>query len=144
SIASSGLQAGKTVPTVSSAKANSVIAQSPPAGTTAPRGSAVDVTIAQAFTVDVPSVLTLDISIAREVLRSRGLVPGEPSPEPSPAAKGTVTKQDPQPGAHAVPGTTVALTVAGSVQVPKVTDVLLPDAQKALAAVGLTFRIQSE
>ncbi|MFN7997436.1 MAG: PASTA domain-containing protein [Bryobacteraceae bacterium] len=143
-LTAAGLQTGKTRPTVSSAKANTVIAQSPPAGTIVARSSAVDVSVAQAFTVAVPSVLTLDAAVAREAIRARGLVPGEPATETSTAPKGTVTKQNPAPGTLVVPGTTIALTVAGTVQVPKVTDLLLADAQKALSAVGLTFQIQSQ
>ncbi|MHB1613512.1 MAG: Stk1 family PASTA domain-containing Ser/Thr kinase, partial [Actinomycetes bacterium] len=94
-----------------------------------------------AGTVTVPNVVGLTRTTATTALADHGLKVTVTSAASQDQPPGTVTNQSPTPGNVVRKGTTVDLTVsagAGQVAVPPVTGMSLPDAQAALAQVGLT------
>ena len=89
-----------------------VIEQDPSGGTTAPRGSAVTLTVAVApSNVSVPEVIGLDAGSAVAELEGAGLrVTSDTADDDAP--QGTVIGQEPGPGAGVAPGTRVVITVS--------------------------------
>ncbi len=89
-----------------------VIEQDPSGGTTAPRGSAVTLTVAVApSNVSVPEVIGLDAGSAVAELEGAGLrVTSDTADDDAP--QGTVIDQEPGPGAGVAPGTRVVITVS--------------------------------
>jgi beta-lactam-binding protein with PASTA domain len=86
-----------------------VVEQSPPAGTTARPGSAVDLIVSSGpATVSVPDIICQDIDSAQAEVESAGLdfvlAGSQFSDECEP---GTVASQNPGPGAEVEPGTNV-------------------------------------
>lgn len=89
-----------------------VIEQDPSGGTTAPRGSAVTLTVAVApSNVSVPDVIGSDADSAVAELEGAGLrVTSDTADDDAP--QGTVIDQEPGPGAGVAPGTRVVITVS--------------------------------
>jgi beta-lactam-binding protein with PASTA domain len=120
--------AGLTLGTVteresSSRPAGTVLDQDPAGGTTAPKGSAVDIVVAKApvvTTIAMPSVVGNTAASARQKLQGLGFADPIATTVPSPLAAGTVIDQDPPAGRQVDPSRTpVTLTVSGGItQVP--------------------------
>jgi beta-lactam-binding protein with PASTA domain len=89
-----------------------VIEQDPSGGTTAPRGSAVTLTVAVApSNVSVPGVIGLDADSAVAELEGAGLrVTSDTADNDAP--EGTVIDQEPGEGAGVAPGTRIVITVS--------------------------------
>jgi len=91
-----------------------IVDQDPKAGTRAPKGSAVDITVASAQrTISMPDVRRNDNISARQKLQANGF--SDPTADPDDCAEpdGTVVGQDPPPGTQVDPeNTPVHLTVS--------------------------------
>jgi beta-lactam-binding protein with PASTA domain len=113
---------GKTNKRSDVAPRNTVIDQDPAAGVRVPRGSSVDVVLADYILVTVPDLIGKTVKYAREVLTSRGLILGDPREESSDQPIGTIIKQNPKAGKSVAQGQTIEVVIAVSetVQVPSV------------------------
>jgi beta-lactam-binding protein with PASTA domain len=89
-----------------------VVDQNPPSGSTAPRGSAVTITVAVApSNVPVPSVIGLTAAAAQTTLQNQGFrVTSDTADSPEPA--GTVIDQEPPAQSSQPPGTRIVITVS--------------------------------
>ena len=120
--------AGLTLGTVTERESSSrspgtVLDQDPAAGTSAPKGSAVDIIVAKApvvTTIAMPSVIGNTAASARQKLQGLGFADPSAETVPSPLDAGTVIDQSPPAGRQVDPSRTpVTLTVSGGVtQVP--------------------------
>ncbi|MDH6111961.1 beta-lactam-binding protein with PASTA domain/predicted Ser/Thr protein kinase [Kitasatospora sp. MAP12-15] len=125
---------------------DSVISESPAAGTQAAAGATVTLTISQGpGTVTVPSVVGQTTDVATQALQGAGFTVDSskttPSTDPTKVV-GTVASQSPGANGKAKPGATITLTIytaAAKVQVPDVTGKSVKDATAALLSAGLTF-----
>lgn len=136
-VAASQLQlAGFTVGRVdveSEQAADTVVDQSPPANSTAPKGSSVTLSVSKGPTTEtVPDVTLQPVADARATLRAAGfkvVVVRQETDDPSFDA--VVIAQDPAGSSEAEPGSTVTLTVGLYVAPPEpdVTDTLPTDTE---------------
>jgi serine/threonine-protein kinase len=115
--ASSTLQAdGFKVATTfveSSQPANTVIDMSPPAGSSAGKGSIISLTVSKGpKTSTVPDVSSLDVGTATATLANSGFKPKVLYQDVTdPSLDGNVLSETPQGGTQAAPGSTVTITV---------------------------------
>jgi beta-lactam-binding protein with PASTA domain len=145
-------QASATVP------AGEVIAQSPAAGTTAPLGSAVNLTVSAGASIAVPSVLCSTVTIdstgdtslqcntqaaASAIITGAGLTVGTVTQQSSSTVpQGDVISESPAAGSPAAVGTAVNLVLSSGPQqviVPDVVGESQAAANAALTAVGLAI-----
>ncbi len=112
-LAAAGLQA-TVVEVASDQPRQTVVRQTPGAGTEATKGSTVRLAVSSGpAQASVPSVVGLDQQAAQDRLRAAGFdVQVTTEPTNDPAEDGTVTAQDPQGGTKAPDGATVTITVA--------------------------------
>jgi serine/threonine-protein kinase len=100
-------------PVDSDQPANTVIDESPAAGTSAGKGSTVSLTVSKGPTTStIPDVTSQDVGSATSTLANSGFkskIVNQDVTDPS--LDGTVLSQDPGGGGQAKPGTTVTLTV---------------------------------
>jgi beta-lactam-binding protein with PASTA domain len=88
--------------------------------------------------VVVPDLRSLHLNEAENVLRERGLVPGEVTFRPSREPEGTVLEQDPEPGSQVPAGTAVRMVAARPaeeerrVPVPELRGLEVPQAEELL------------
>ena len=117
-IRSAGLTVGSVTPRSSTQPPGSVISQSPTGGTSAPAGSKVDLTIAQApkpKEATVPDVVGKKEAAAVSLLEKAGFTPKTATtPSTEEAKVGAVLEQSPAAGAHARKGATVTITVGAA------------------------------
>jgi len=93
--------------------ANSILAQSPAAGTQINRGSSVDVKVAQAIeTVSVPNIVQHEEADAINILEGVGLQLGAVDEKMSDAATGSVLSQNPDAGTRVLTGSVVDVTLS--------------------------------
>lgn len=125
--------------------ANLVVDQRPPAGTRAPRGTTVTVTVGRLLLlpIRVPDVLTRDAAEAERMLRDLGFVVERASALSLPGSAGKVIGQEPGAGTPATRGSVVRMTVGASataqqVAVPDVTGLPETAAADRLRADGFT------
>ena len=123
--------------------AGNVISQDPLAGTSAPRGSAINLTVSIGpEPVNVPNVVNMTQSAAEAALTSAGLAVGTISQAvDAVVAVGNVISQSPAAGASVLPGSAVNLVISSGpppVIVPNVVNLTQAAAEAALAAAGLT------
>ncbi len=86
----------------------------------------------------VPSVVGLSLTEAKQKLGAAGLEVGEIDRQPSSKTKDTVLKQGVDKGTKVEPGSSVALVVAAPLpQVPSVVGLSLTEAKQKLGAAGL-------
>jgi membrane peptidoglycan carboxypeptidase len=96
----------------SDAPEGQVIAQNPPGGSTAPRGSAVTIVVATPATqVQVPNVVGQREDQAVSALQERGLAPNIVYVDANPPDDGRVLSQNPSGGSTVEPGTSVTIEV---------------------------------
>jgi serine/threonine-protein kinase len=104
--------------------ANTVIEQSPAAGSSAGKGSVISLTVSKGpKTSTVPDVSSLDVGTATSTLANSGFkskIVYQDVTDPN--FDGTVLQQDPAGGGQAKPGTTVTLTVGKLAQATTTTD----------------------
>jgi beta-lactam-binding protein with PASTA domain len=109
----SGLQLGQVTREESDNPANSILSQSPTAGTPVERGSAVDVKIAQPIpTISVPDIVQHEEKDAISILRSVGLRLGTVDEKINDTPTGTVLLQKPDAGAQVPKGTAIDVTLS--------------------------------
>jgi beta-lactam-binding protein with PASTA domain len=112
-LAQTGLQLGQVTSEEGGDPANSILAQSPFAGTEVERGSSVDVKTAQPVpTVSVPNIAQHDEAEAIAALQGVGLRLGIVDEMESAAAIGIVLSQQPVAGARVLKGTAVDVTLS--------------------------------
>jgi serine/threonine-protein kinase len=111
SLESAGLRVGPVSEVDGSGAPGSVTATSPVAGTVLDPGTNVALTVIRS-TLAVPSLLGEHIRKAREVIAKNGFEVGSVSEIYDEHRRGNlVLTQDPQPGAHAAPGSKINLVV---------------------------------
>jgi beta-lactam-binding protein with PASTA domain len=118
-----------------------IVAQAPPPGTQAARGTGVQVTIAAAATAgQVPNVIGARGEDALRQLAAAGLQVGERKTTASTTIPaGSVVQTEPPAGASVAPGTPVALVLSSgspATNVPKVTGMRMSRARKTLEDAG--------
>jgi serine/threonine-protein kinase len=120
-----------------------VLRTTPTVGSTAARGSAVDLTVADSVTVpDVRGTSTKDATAA---MREAGfsVTVGDPAFDPDIDA-GDILRSDPGPGTRVDrTGAKVFLVPSNAVTVPDLSDLKVKDAQKKLADLGLRIDVTS-
>ena len=118
-----------------------VISSDPRGGTSARRGSAVELTISRGPRLfRVPALIDLTRSAAVARIRERGFVP-QVSEEESEAPAGQVIRQSPAPGRELPAGSSVSIVVSSGipkVKVPGLVGLSRPDAVAELRSRGLT------
>ena len=125
--------------------AGMVMGQNPPAGTSAAKGSTVDLTVSSGpHIVTVPNVVGLPQGEAASALAAVGLAVGTVTTQHSDIIpEGSVISQDPDAGSEVAPGSTVALVVSlGPLEmlaVPNVTGLNKAEATAALNALELVL-----
>jgi beta-lactam-binding protein with PASTA domain len=142
-----GLALGEVVQAPSATvRDNHVITQDPPAGSTAPAGSVVNLVVSSGSPtqmVRIPNVVPLPLPAAEVLLRKSGLVVGTVSRAP---ARGIplhcVAFQDPPAGSTVPAGSIVNLSVSApaprrTIAVPNVVGVSRADAERRLSRAGL-------
>jgi beta-lactam-binding protein with PASTA domain len=112
-VVQAGLRVGEESSEESDETADSVTAQSPPAGIQVERGSPVNLVVAQPFpTVAVPNLVDHNESQAISLLASAELRMGSVSERRSPASSGTVLTQNPPSGTRVRKGTNVDVVLS--------------------------------
>jgi eukaryotic-like serine/threonine-protein kinase len=93
--------------------ADTVLAQDPRGGATAPMGSTITLTVSKGpQTTAVPDVTSLDVDTARSTLEQSGFkVKVVKQPASDPSLEGIVLDQQPSPNSQAKPGATVTIFV---------------------------------
>jgi eukaryotic-like serine/threonine-protein kinase len=107
---------------------NTVLAQDPQAGATAPKGSTITLTVSNGpQTTDVPDVTTLDADTARSTLEQSGFkVKVVKQPVDDPSQENVVLDQKPAPNEKAKPGSTVTIFVGSFVDQTTTTTATTP------------------
>lgn len=145
-IEEAGLTVGDiTAEETADAEKGTVLDQNPDAGTTARRGSEVDLVVAgEVADVQVPDVIGADEDEATATLEEAGFQVAVTNAPSDTVAKGNVISQTPGAGQAVPPGTTVGIVVSSGVQVqnvavPNVVGLTRQDAEAALEDAGLRF-----
>jgi serine/threonine-protein kinase len=124
-----------------------VIHSSPPAGTTATRGSEVTLVVSSGPKLaKVPVLVGAQRGTAEQQIRARGLVPNVSEREDS-APVGEVISQSPSAGTKVEPGSSVSIVVSKGEEeasVPNVIGKLRPEAVEAIRAAGLEPSISEQ
>jgi beta-lactam-binding protein with PASTA domain len=134
-----GLKAGSLTTDESPSRPGSVIRQFPDAGDWLPQGAAVDITLAIARRIQVPSLLGMTIAEADLELQAHGLSSGSMSEEVSTERVGAIIAQSPEAGAIVDPGSAVDIVIARekTVSVPELRGHQEADALTLLKRAGL-------
>ena len=122
---------------------STVLAQSPPPGSSEPRGTEVvlDVSAGQRQ-VQVPPVVGLTQALAQDAIEKAGLEVGDAREQESPAARGAVLQTSPPAGTAVSPSTRVDLVISGgppAVETPDVVGQSYASARSMLEQVGLAL-----
>jgi serine/threonine protein kinase/beta-lactam-binding protein with PASTA domain len=120
-----------------------VLRTSPTVGSTAPRGSKVDITVADSITV--PQVRGSSTQDAIAAMRDAGfsVTVGDPTFDPGVDA-GDIVRTDPAPGTRVDrTGAKVFLVPSNAVRVPDLTDLSVRDAEHELDDLGLRIEVSS-
>lgn len=120
-----------------------VMSTDPPAGTTAEKGSAINLNISKGKgQVEVPDLNGMNADQAKQALTKAGLTASQGTAVASDeVAKDKVATQDPAAGTKVEKGSTVTFSLSSgpeSVSVPDITGMSEKEAQAALSNVGLT------
>lgn len=125
---------------VSELPPGTVLRQVPEPGVLVARGAAVGITVAVPPKVVIPNVVGRSRSDAIEELTRLRLRPSPAADELSTLPPEQVIAQVPVAGTEVVVGGAVRITVAAGVEVPDVNGLTAAQAQRAVAARGLSFR----
>jgi beta-lactam-binding protein with PASTA domain len=140
-LAQARLRLGEPTARASEARPDTIIAQTPPAGSIAPPDSLVEVVVAQVRQAEVPALFGLTLDEAEQRLSRVALRLGDVEErETGDARPGTIIAQRPGPGAQLPPGAQVNVTVATGLrlqQVPQLFGSSLAEADRRLHAAGL-------
>lgn len=128
--------------------AGTVLSQAPVAGSTAVKGSGVDLQVAQVPTASaVPNVVGMKRDAAGTALQSAGFVATFVGRASASVANGTVIEQNPSAGVTARPGSTVTVVVStgpSTTAVPAVVGMTQAAAVNALTAAGFKTQITQQ
>jgi eukaryotic-like serine/threonine-protein kinase len=120
---------------------STVLAQSPPPGASAPRGTEIVLDVsAGRRQLQVPSVVGLTQSLAQDAIEKAGLEVGDVSERESQSARGAVLETSPAVGTPVSPSTRVDLVVSSgppAVEAPDVVGQSYSAARSMLEQVGL-------
>ncbi|MGI9503011.1 MAG: PASTA domain-containing protein [Geminicoccaceae bacterium] len=130
-----GLDVGQIKKQSAPGPLGTIVAQSPEAGTTAARGSRVNIIVASE--VRIPDLRTLNRDDVAKKLREFSLTLGRVTEESSSQPNGTVIKQWPLPGVPAATDDKVDITVAKGQTVPDLNALTLNEARTRLRDAGL-------
>jgi beta-lactam-binding protein with PASTA domain len=119
-----------------------IIKQTPGAGEWAPLYGTVDVGVAMALSVEMPSLLGLTVPQATEILEKKGLSVGEIRSRPDIANAKTIVDQDPDPGLKVSKGSKIDVVIAEAhmVKVPDLVDKNLVYAREITKSRGLELK----
>lgn len=120
-----------------------VVSTDPPAGTTAEKGSAINLNISKGKgQVEVPDLNGMNADQAKQALTKAGLTASQGTAVASDeVAKDKVATQDPAAGTKVEKGSTVTFSLSSgpeSVSIPDITGMSEKEAQAALSNAGLT------
>ena len=134
------LQLGAVADRQSEATAGSVVEQAPAPGTVVPPGTSVQIWLAVPTPVTVPDVRRQDRATAATTLAAAHLRLGDVGERQADGTVGVVVDQLPRPGATADRDTPVQiwLAVPTTITMPDLTDLTRLDAERQIAALGLT------
>ena len=138
-----GLSLGQISPENSERPVDTIISQTPQAGTSITSGTSVDVVVSAGKSkVVVPRLIGLQsVEDARRVLSDKGLKIGPVTEVESDSDKGVVVGSDPAVGTAVSAGTEVAITISSGLKiVPQV--VGLSEAQARTDLANLGFQVQ--
>ncbi|MGA1391475.1 MAG: Stk1 family PASTA domain-containing Ser/Thr kinase [Candidatus Nanopelagicales bacterium] len=138
-----GLSLGQISPENSERPVDTIISQTPQAGTSITSGTSVDIVVSAGKSkVVVPKLIGLqNVEDARRVLSDKGLKLGPVTEIESDADKGVIVGSDPAAGSAVSAGTEVALTISSGLKiVPQV--VGLSEAQARTDLANLGFQVQ--
>lgn len=140
-ITNSRLKVGEITERSSTTTPGTILNQSIEAGATAMVGTPVDIIIAGREIVEVPVLIGEQLNMAKFLIRSVKLVPGNIEKQVSTEKAGTVLHQDPPAGAEVVEGEPVnmVISIIEALKVPDVTGKHLNEAMTILENNG--FRI---
>ncbi len=137
-----GLDIGRIAKESAAAPLGTIVSQSPTAGSSATRGSRINITVASE--VRIPDLRQLSRQEAVRKLQESSLGLGRVTEESSSQPNGTIIKQWPLPGVPAAANDQVDITVAKGQTVPNLTNLTLNDARTRLRDAGLRpGRVQS-
>jgi beta-lactam-binding protein with PASTA domain len=119
-----------------------IVAQSPPANTSVPLETEVEVVVASGATV--PDLSGRDSASAMDALHRARLTPGTVTHLRSAAKVGTLIRQSVSPGIVVRPGTSVDVWIAEGVAVPYVQGLTVAQARDSVNARGLTVDSTTE
>lgn len=137
-----GLSLGPVTTRAVAEPRGTVVAQSPPAGTTLSAPAAVAVTVDTTVRVPVPDIAGFSHDGVLEILSSRGLVLGEEGSVVVPGAPGMVGRQRPSAGTVVDHGTAVDVDYVQGI--PNVVGQPLEQAKQTLAGVGLQCEVERQ
>jgi beta-lactam-binding protein with PASTA domain len=139
-----GLQLGAITLVVSEEPTGTVLVQRPAAGTSAPLYTSVDIDMADARPLAVPSLLGSTIPEAQAALAAAGLTLTPAERRTSAAPPDTIVDQRPAAGTLVPPQVAVVAIVAATAlqPVPAVLAMTLAAAHEALAGRGLAARVK--
>ena len=132
---STGLDIGRIAKESAAAPLGTIIGQSPAAGSSATRGSRINITVASE--VRIPDLRQLTRDEAVQKLQESSLALGRVTEESSSQPNGTIIKQWPLPGVPAAADDQVDITVAKGQTVPNLANLTLNDARTRLRDAGL-------
>jgi len=138
-----GLFLGQISPENSERPVDTIISQTPQAGTSITSGTSVDIVVSAGKSkVVVPKLIGLqNVEDARRVLSDKGLKLGPVTEIESDADRGVIVGSDPAAGSAVSAGTEVALTISSGLKiVPQV--VGLSEAQARTDLANLGFQVQ--
>lgn len=128
--------------------AGTVLSQAPVAGSTAVKGSGVDLQVAQVPTASaVPNVVGMKRDAAGSALQAAGFVATFVGRASASVGSGTVIEQNPSAGVTARPGSTVTVVVStgpATTAVPAVVGMTQAAAVNALTAAGFKTQITQQ
>ncbi len=130
-----GLDIGRIAKESAAAPLGTIVSQSPAAGSSTPRGSRINITVASE--VRIPDLRQLSREEAIQKLQDSSLALGRVTEESSSQPNGTIIKQWPLPGVPAAADDQVDITVAKGQTVPSLTNLTLNDARTRLRDAGL-------
>jgi beta-lactam-binding protein with PASTA domain/tetratricopeptide (TPR) repeat protein len=140
-IEGAGLRVGSVARRIDSRAVGTVLEQRPAAGSSAERGSAIEIIVSGGGEPVVPNVVNMSEADARAAIQNVGLRIGDVrqrSEDNKP--KGSVVRQEPSAGKRVVPGSPVNLTVSAGklVDVPKIINDKEDTAKRKIGDKGLT------
>lgn len=130
----SQLEVGEITEQSSKSTSGTILNQSIEAGTTALVGTPVDIVIASRETVEVPGLIGKKLDMAKYLIRSAKLKPGNIVKQVSTEKGDTVLEQDPPAGTAVLEGECVDLVISiiEALKVPDVTGKLINEARTIL------------